>query len=242
MSNFKFLNRVNENLFIIAQEAEKLFRDGYFEQCITQTRRLGENILRDLMAERIQSSDTFDDMLATLKDTPAQNDFEKEFIEDLYFLKKAGNDAVHSMTVNQDGNAALDCLQRAFEASINYAVFKKGADAKLLKLMFDEKLLATGKRGKKSSIKERYEELEAFEEFEEAENKKSKSARSNKKTRTSKVAKVFRAKKKTNKKDTDYENDSQAFDSDKKPLWREVLETIGAGLIIAVVYFLIFNK
>lgn len=231
MSNFKFLNRVNENLCIIAEEAEKLFRDGYFEQCITQTRRLAENILRDVMAGTVQPSDTFDDMLATLKDTPAQNDFEKEFIEDLYFLKKAGNDAVHSMTVKQDGNAALDCLHRAFEASINYAVFKKGADAKLLKLMFDEKLLATGKKGKKSSIKEKYETLE--KDFEP----KSKSS----KTKTSKVAKVFRGKKKTKKIKENF-CEEKPFDPDKKPLWREVLETIVAGLIITAVYFLIFNK
>ena len=163
MSNFKFLNRVNENLFIIANEAEKLFKDGYFEQCIAQTRRLAENLCREVMGERAQSTDTFDDMLATLKDTPAQNDFEKEFIDDLYFLKKAGNEAVHSLTVKQDGNLALDCLQRAFEASINYAVFKKGADSNLLDKMFDEKLLATGRKGRKNSIKEEYERLEQEE-------------------------------------------------------------------------------
>lgn len=234
MSNFKFLNRVNENLCIIAQEAEKLFRDGYFEQCITQTRRLAENILRDVMADRVQPSDTFDDMLATLKDTPAQNDFEKEFIEDLYFLKKAGNDAVHSMTVKQDGNAALDCLQRAFEASINYAVFKKGADAKLLKLMFDEKLLATGKKGKKSSIKDKYEKLE--EKLEDGSKSRSRPSK-----KTSKVAKIFRAKKKTKPVKEDFYEESRV-DPDKKPFWKEVLETIAAGLIIAAVYFLIFNK
>lgn len=225
MSNFKFLNRVNENLFIIAEEAEKLFRDGYFEQCITQTRRLAENLCRDVMADRAQPSDTFDDMLATLKDTPAQNDFEKEFIEDLYFLKKAGNDAVHSLKVNQDGNAALDCLQRAFEASINYAVFKKGADSKLLQLMFDEKLLATGKKGKKNSIKEQYESLENDEI--------KKNNRKNKRTKSSKAK---------NENYDDFDKDTKDYDFDKKPIWREVLETIVAGLIIAAVYFLVFNK
>ena len=150
MSNFNFLKRVNENLFVIANEAEKLFRDEYFEQCITQTRRLAENICRDVMGERAQPSDSFDTMLATLKDTPAQNDFEKEFIDDLYFLKKAGNDSVHSLQVKQDGNAALDCMYRAFEAALNYAVFKKGLDSKYLQQQFDEELLATGKKKKKS--------------------------------------------------------------------------------------------
>ena len=159
MSNFEFLRRVNENLYIIAYEAESLFRDGYFEQCITQTRRLAENICRDVMFGRCQPSDSFDDMLATLKDTPAQNDFEKEFLDDLYFLKKAGNNSVHSLTVKQDGNAALDCLQRAFEAALNYAVFKKGLDSKYLQLQFDEELLATGRPSKKNyALAEKYVE------------------------------------------------------------------------------------
>lgn len=236
MSNFEFLRRVNENLYIIAYEAENLFRDGYFEQCITQTRRLAENICRDLMFGRCQPSDSFDDMLATLKDTPAQNDFEKEFLDDLYFLKKAGNASVHSLTVKQDGNAALDCLQRAFEASLNYAVFKKGLDSKYLQLQFDEELLATGKPGKKNSaLTEKYVE------------EKSKSKKKNKKE---KLKKVF-AKKKIQKKVEDVDvvdtskskkNKNNISDDTKKPLWREILETIAAGMIVAIVYFLIFNK
>ena len=232
MSNFKFLNRVNENLFIIANEAEKLFKDGYFEQCIAQTRRLAENLCREVMGERAQSTDTFDDMLATLKDTPAQNDFEKEFIDDLYFLKKAGNEAVHSLTVKQDGNLALDCLQRAFEASINYAVFKKGADSNLLDKMFDEKLLATGRKGRKNSIKEEYERLEQ----EENEKKHSSVKKSASKNKRNKKQKDF------DDSDEDYENNKSFSGENEKPLWREILETIAAGLIIAVVYFLIFNK
>ncbi len=238
MSNFEFLRRVNENLYIIAYEAECLFRDEYFEQCITQTRRLAENICRDVMFGRCQPSDSFDDMLATLKDTPAQNDFEKEFLDDLYFLKKAGNSSVHSLTVKQDGNAAFDCLQRAFEVSLNYAVFKKGLDSKYLQLQFDEELLATGRPGKKNlALAERYAEEKS---------------KSKKKTKKDKVKKVFAKKKnKKNDKNTDVEViestknkkvKNNTTDEDKKPLWREILETIIAGMIVAVVYFLIFNK
>jgi hypothetical protein len=236
MSNFEFLRRVNENLYIIAYEAESLFRDEYFEQCITQTRRLAENICRDVMFGRCQPTDSFDDMLATLKDTPAQNDFEKEFLDDLYFLKKAGNTSVHSLTVKQDGNAALDCLQRAFEASLNYAVFKKGLDAKYLQLQFDEELLATGRPGKKNAVlSEKYAEEKS---------------KSKKRTKKEKRKKVF-AKKNDNKKlkssdvkivDTAKKKKNSIADEDKKPLWREVVETIIAGMIVAVVYFLIFNK
>ena len=94
----------------------------------------------------------------------------------------------------------------------------------LLQLMFDEKLLATGKKGKKNSIKEQYESLEN-DEIKKNNKKK-------KKTKSSKI------------KQEDYDNFSKDdnYAPDKKPLWREVLETIVAGLIIAAVYFLIFNK
>lgn len=236
MSNFEFLKRVNENLYIIALEAEKLFRDEYFEQCVTQTRRLAENLCRDVMLGRCQATDTFDEMLATLKDTPAQNDFEKEFIDDLYFLKKAGNDSVHSLTVKQDGNIALDCLQRAFEASLNYAVFKKGLDSKYLQVQFDEKLLATGKKSKKTKITEKFEEAEKT------------SKKKTKKTKLENVKKSIQKNKTKNtsaekhKKNENKDKNKKVLDSDKKPWWKELLETVLAGLIIAVVYFLIFNK
>ncbi len=229
MSNFNFLKRVNENLFIIAYEAEKLFRDEYFEQCITQTRRLAENLCRDVVGERSQSCESFDNMLELLKDTPAQNDFEKEFIEDLYFLKKAGNESVHSIHVKQDGNLALECMHRAFEAALNYAVFKKGLDSKYLQQQFDDELLATGRKKAKSSLAEKYDE---------------------EKKNTAKKRKNTKKYKRKNK-NLDYEeentNDSEPINKStpkegKKPLWREVAETIAAGLIIAVVYFLIFNK
>ena len=45
----------------------------------------------------------------------------------LYFLKKHGNEATHSITVKQDGMEALECLQRAFEIAISYSVYNKGA-------------------------------------------------------------------------------------------------------------------
>ena len=130
MSNFDFLKDINNDLFKLAQEAEKLFRDGYFEQCMTQTRRFGENICRLVISDRAQPSDSFDEMLATLKDTPNPTEEEKEFLDDLYFLKKAGNNAVHSIKTKNDadsGKNALECLERSFEAAINYAVFKCNA-------------------------------------------------------------------------------------------------------------------
>ena len=55
---------------------------------MAQTRRLGENMCRQVMQDRARVDDTFDMMLATLKDTPAPSEEEKEFLDDLYFLKK----------------------------------------------------------------------------------------------------------------------------------------------------------
>lgn len=234
MSNFDFLKNINENLYIIAADAENLFRDRYFEQCMAQTRRLGEHLCRLVMGEKAQASDSFDEMLATLKDTPSPSEIEKEFIDDLYFLKKAGNKAVHSLNVSNDGKEALECLERAFEASINFAVYKGGAGEELLNKVFDEELLITGKKSKKISLQEEYiaKKKQWIEEEERlsqgVEEKKSK-------------AKTKKSKKTKKKSDDDFDKPLSG-DEQKKPLWREILETILAGLVIYVCYLLFFNK
>lgn len=234
MSNFDFLKNINENLYIIAADAENLFRDRYFEQCMAQTRRLGEHLCRLVMGEKVQAGDSFDEMLATLKDTPSPSEIEKEFIDDLYFLKKAGNKAVHSLNVSNDGKEALECLERAFEASINFAVYKGGAGEELLNKVFDEELLITGKKSKKISLQEEYiaKKKQWIEEEERlsqgVEEKKSK-------------AKTKKSKKTKKKSDDDFDKPLSG-DEQKKPLWREILETILAGLVIYVCYLLFFNK
>ena len=48
MSNFKFLEQIDSDLYKIIADAEKLYRDEYFEQTIVQTRRFGENICKNL--------------------------------------------------------------------------------------------------------------------------------------------------------------------------------------------------
>ena len=153
-TNFDFLKSTDKNLFDIISEAEKLYRDEYFEQCMGQTRRFGENICKDVLGSRRTSEETFDDMLATLKDKSKGNPQEKEFLDDLYFLKRNGNKSVHSNTVEKDGMKALECLQRAFEVAISYSVFKNGPSDKLLHLQYDTELLVTGKKNK--SLAERY--------------------------------------------------------------------------------------
>ncbi len=155
-TNFDFLKSTDKNLFDIISEAEKLYRDEYFEQCMTQTRRFGENICKDVLGNRRTTEETFDDMLATLKDKSKGNPQEKEFLDDLYFLKRSGNKSVHAGTVKKDGMAALECLQRAFEVAISYSVFKNGPSDKIMRLQYDTELLVTGKKNK--SLAERYNE------------------------------------------------------------------------------------
>ena len=102
-ANFDFLKKVDNDLYEIIDEAESLYRDEYFEQCMAQTRRFGENVCKKVLADKRTIENTFDEMLATLKDNETGEPQEKEFLDDLYFLKKHGNDAVHSSRVNRSG-------------------------------------------------------------------------------------------------------------------------------------------
>lgn len=159
-TNFDFLKTIDKNLFDIITEAEKLYRDEYFEQCMGQTRRFGEHVCKNVLGKHRTSETTFDEMLATLKDRTIGHEQEKEFINDLYFLKKHGNESVHSSKVKKDGMEALECLQRAFEAAISYAVYNKKSNSNLLKLRYDTELLITGKKARKS-LSEKYLEEKA---------------------------------------------------------------------------------
>lgn len=164
-TNFDFLKPIDKNLFDIISEAEKLYRDEYFEQCMGQTRRFGEHVCKQVLGKNRTSENTFDEMLATLKDKSKGVEQEKEFINDLYFLKKHGNESVHSAKVKKDGMEALECLQRAFEVAINFAVYNKKGKSNILKLRYDTELLVTGIKSKKS-LSERYlEEKEKTKTF-----------------------------------------------------------------------------
>ena len=131
---------------------------------MAQTRRFGEQICKDMLMQNNKQTGSFDEMLATLKDHSNGNAQEKEFIDDLYFLKRNGNQSVHSGTVKKDAMTALECLKRSFEIAINYSVYNQGANANILKLDYDVELLVTDKKTKKS-LKERYEEEKAKQEI-----------------------------------------------------------------------------
>lgn len=164
-TNFDFLKRIDKNLFDIISEAEKLYRDEYFEQCMGQTRRFGEHVCKQVLGKNRTSENTFDQMLATLKDKGNNSEQEKEFINDLYFLKKHGNESVHSAKVKKDAMEALECLQRAFEVAINYSVYNKKAKTTILKLRYDTELLVTGEKSKKSLTERYIEEKEKSKTF-----------------------------------------------------------------------------
>lgn len=144
-SNFDFLQKVDNEIFNLAKIAEKLFRDEYFEQCITQTRKLAERIIRNVLGNSATVEDSFDDMLYKLKTVSKNTMREQEFISDMYFLKKQGNLATHGEKIENSGEVALDCLEHAFEACINFA-YSKTNDDTLNRLIFDEKLLILGEK------------------------------------------------------------------------------------------------
>jgi len=185
VANFDFLKKIDSDLFEIIDEAEHLYRDEYFDQCMAQTRRFGENVCKNVLGNKRTIEDTFDEMLATLKDNGSGEVQEKEFIDDLYFLKKHGNDAVHSSRVNRSGMDALECLQRAFEVAINYSVYNKGAKESILNLRYDTELLVTGEKSKKS-LSERYTDLKEDMDFEPVTKPKKQKSTSSKKGRKQK--------------------------------------------------------
>lgn len=190
-TNFDFLKSTDKNLFDIITEAEKLYRDEYFEQCMGQTRRFGEHVCKDVLGNRRTTEETFDDMLATLKDKSKGNPQEKEFLDDLYFLKKNGNKSVHGATVKKDGLVALECLQRAFEVAISYSVFKNGPSDKLMRLQYDTELMLTGKKNK--SLSERYSQAKI--KAQKAKSFEEKPKKSVNKTTNKKQAKKYKVQK-----------------------------------------------
>lgn len=156
MSNFIFLKKNNENLFNIISEAEKLFRDEYFEQAVIQTRRFAENLCRDLLQEKVLPDETFDSIINRIKDKSFTNMRMQEFSDDLYFLKKHGNNSAHSSVAVKNGKIALECLERAYEIAIFYSNAKYGYNKKLDKTVFSEEVLMTGKTASSKVLQSKY--------------------------------------------------------------------------------------
>ena len=197
VENFGFLKDIDKDLYSLINEAEKLYRDEYFDQCMTQTRRFGEHVCKNVLGSYRTIESTFDDMLATLKDKATGEVQEKEFIDDLYFLKKHGNTSTHSVKVKKDGIEALECLQRSFEVAVSYAVYHGGAKSSLLKLRYDTELLVTGKKSKKT-LAQKFEEAKKQSEKSSAKKSsfsKSKGQKNSKKKKSTKQSHTMTSKK-----------------------------------------------
>ena len=153
-SNFDFLKNIDKELYSSILDAEKLFRDEYFTQCCVQLRVFAEKTAKKVLGK--QSSElTFDDTINCLKDK-IKSEQEKEFIDDLFFIKREGNKCAHG----EDATASttLEAIERAFEIAINYS-FSKNKDEKILRKQFDKTLLITEKPLKENSLVEKYVEL-----------------------------------------------------------------------------------
>ena len=164
--NFDFLKNTDKELFNSIQDAQKLFRDEYFNQSSVQLRIFAEKMVKKILGSK-EENQTFDDALNCLKDK-IKTQQEKEFIDDLFFIKKMGNKCAHGEDIAP--SEALEAIKRAFEASINYAYSKK-KDEKLLKLQFDHTLLITGKKQQEVKLVDKYIQL-AQEQKEELLNAK----------------------------------------------------------------------
>lgn len=158
MSNFEFLKNIDIDIYELINKAENLYRDEYFEQCIIQTRKFAENVCKNILKNDLQKECSFDEMLATLKDKSNNSEQEKEFIEDLYFIKREGNASAHCKDVKQAGIKALECLKRAFEVSINYAVYYKHGNENILNKHYSVEVLVNGKSNK-NSLSEKYQKV-----------------------------------------------------------------------------------
>lgn len=149
-SNFSFLKNVDNELYEIIEDAQKLFCDEYFSQCVIQTRIFAEKMARKIVT--LEPHSTFDDALQCLKDK-IKTEREREFVDDLFFIKKEGNACAHGE--DTEVNTALEVIQRAFEASINY-VYAKTKDKSVDELLFDTTLLITQKKSSKTPLVEKY--------------------------------------------------------------------------------------
>lgn len=240
-TNFDFLKKVDKNLYEIISEAEELYRDEYFEQCMVQTRRFGEHVCKKVLGKNRTTEETFDEMLATLSDCLTSNVEEKEFINDLYYLKKHGNSAVHSGSVKKDGIETLECLKRAFEVAISYCIYNNKADSKLMRISYDTELLVTGKKTTKS-LSDKYKEAKkdtGEDNFSSKSNTKPKKASSNKTKSLKPEKSVKSAKTEKSIKSTKKKKQSSTMVCKKKKKYSVFWILVGITFLISAIIFLV---
>lgn len=237
-TNFDFLKKVDKNLYEIIAEAEKLYRDEYFEQCMVQTRRFGEHVCKKVLGKNRTTEETFDEMLATLSDYLTSNVEEKEFINDLYYLKKHGNSAVHAGSVKKDGMESLECLKRAFEVAISYCIYNNKADTKLMRISYDTELLVTGEKSAKS-LSERYKEAKSQTSEKTNSSSKKSSTKSEKLSNSVKSTKSKSLKSSKSAKTTKKKKQSSTMVCKKKKKYSIFWILVGITFLISAVIFLV---
>ncbi len=152
-SNFDFLKDIDKELFELIEEAQRLYRSEYFNQTVIQVRIYAEKMAKKIL-NPADSTMTFDNILNCLKDR-IKEEREREFIDDLFLIKKSGNACAHGEDISAID--ALEVIKCAFEAGINYAYFKKVKNINEIdKLRFDEALFVTQKPQKENKIIDKY--------------------------------------------------------------------------------------
>ena len=150
-NNFEFLKEIDKELFSNIEDAQKLFRDEYFNQCAVQVRVFAEKVAKKILGETSINL-TFDDTINCLKDK-IKSTREQEFVDDLFFIKKIGNKCAHGEDTSS--SEALEIIHRAFEVAINYAQ-SKDKQGEYLSMQFDDTLLITGKVQKEVTLVDKY--------------------------------------------------------------------------------------
>jgi hypothetical protein len=110
-NNFEFLKEIDKELFSNIEDAQKLFRDEYFNQCAVQVRVFAEKVAKKILGE-MSINLTFDDTINCLKDK-IKSTREQEFVDDLFFIKKIGNKCAHGEDTSS--SEALEIIHRAYD-------------------------------------------------------------------------------------------------------------------------------
>jgi hypothetical protein len=153
MNNFEFLKSVDKNLYEIISDAEELYRDEYFEQCIGQTRRFGENVCKNVLGSARTTEKTFDDMLATLKDKSKEEKY--QIIVTRAEAKKKVIQTCPDTTSSREWIIFSILLFLAFSLGIvlGYLVCKKDIIKKIFQKRKDKKIKEEEKKAKEEEKK-----------------------------------------------------------------------------------------
>lgn len=131
-SNFEFLTIDTDTqiLYSKAAEAEKLYTDAYYDSALVSIRAVAENVTKmvvDFEYIKMQDRATFDNYLREIRNNKIAPDI---IVQDLYDIKKYGNDAAHSSTSTHSKSETLVALEKMFEILVWFNVSYINSDFK----------------------------------------------------------------------------------------------------------------